>query len=279
MISRRALTRTAVAAALLPSSLIRANRAQAALDFDDPADVTTALVKLRGSLESELVIWYLKGTVYGVVDQQARRLWGLHSVNFNHFRRRSESRYAMTGVEFNYPCDLESGDHIKTFDNPYTDQRIELGYRPFGPNTLILTKRGFELPPDRAEFRSATLETALGPVHVHENDAWLFEDVYAEVPSMGADGRAWYANDITTYKGRLDHLNDGGVSSVPATLSFQSVVSWHAWMNMGDRPGHMMSRLAGKKLFSRDALPPWFTAVAEREHPRMIRDVEKLIGL
>lgn len=279
MISRRALTQTAVAAAVLSSSHIRAKRARAALDFDDPAGVMTALVKLRGSLQSELVIWYLKGTVYGVVDQRVRRLWGLHSVNFNHFQRQSESRYTMTSVEFNYPYDLESGGHIKRFDNPYTEEIIELGYRPFGPNTLILTKDGFELPPDRTEFKSARLETALGPVHVHENDAWLFEDVYAEVPSMGADGRAWYANDITTYKGRLDALNDDAVSSVPATLSFQSVVSWQAWMNMGDRPGHMMSRLAGKKLFSRDALPPWFAAVAAREHPRMIRDVETLIGL
>ena len=279
MISRRGFTQGVVATTALSSSLISASPAAAELDFEQPKDLMKTLVKMRGSLKSELIVWYLRGPVYGVVDQKATPLWGLHSVNFNHFSKRDDGSYSMTSVEFNYPYDLKTGDHIKTFNNPFTDEMIDLAYRPFGPNTLYIYEDGIRLPPDREEFKSAKLETAIGPVHIHGNDAWLFEDFFAEVPSMSADGSAWYANDITTYKATLDELNDDAVSAARSTLSFQSVVSWQAWMNMADHRGHMMSRLAGKKLFSRDDLPAWFVEVAEREHPDMIRDVEKLIGL
>lgn len=279
MISRRDLTKGAIAATVLASSLTGATRSFAGLDFDKPSDMLTTLVKMRGSSKSELVIWYLKGTVFGVRNQQVRQLWGLHSVNFNHFQRQSDTEYTMTSVEFNYPYDLKTGAHLKEVMNPYTEEMITLGYSPFGPNTLLLTGEGFKLPPDREEFKSAKLETALGPVHIHDDDLWLFEDFYAEVPSMSGDGRPWYANDITTYKAKVSDLNDEAITSAPTTLSFQSVVSWQAWMNMGDITGHMMSRLAGKKLRSRDDLPEWFLTVAGQEHPETLRDAEKLIGL
>ncbi len=279
MISRRGFAQAVVATTALSSSLMRSKPAAAELDFEQPKDLMKTLVKMRGSLKSELIIWYLRGPVYGVVDQKVTPLWGLHSVNFNHFQKRDDDSYSMTSAEFNYPYDLKTGDHIKTFDNPFTDETIELSYRPFGPNILYIYEDGIRLPPEREEFKSAKLETIIGPVHIHDNDAWLFEDFYAEVPSMSADGRAWYANDITTYKATLDELNDDAVAAAQSTLSFQSVVSWQAWMNMADHPGHMMSRLAGKKLFSRDGLPAWFLEVAEREHPDMIRNAEKLIGL
>ena len=139
MISRRGFTQAVAASAALTASLGSSKPASAALDFEKPEDLLKTLVKMRGSLKSELVIWYLKGPVYGVVDQKVTPLWGLHSVNFNHFQKKNDAEYTMTSVEFNYPYDLKTGDHVKKYDNPYTQETIELAYRPFGPNTLILT--------------------------------------------------------------------------------------------------------------------------------------------
>ena len=43
-------------------------------------------------------------------------------------------------------------------------------------------------------------------------------------------------------------------------------------MRMGDHPGHLMSRAAGRKLESVDELPDHYMAMAKSEHAKYIVD-------
>ena len=50
-------------------------------------------------------------------------------------------------------------------------------------------------------------------------------------------------------------------------------------MNMGDSPGHMMRRMAGKKLFGIEALPSDFINLADEKDPGLIQNAPELVGL
>ena len=65
---------------------------------------------------------------------------------------------------------------------------------------------------------------------------------------------------------------DKGIVSGRCTLAFQNTLRWEPFMRMGDRPGHMMSRAAGRKLEAVDALPADYRSIAERMHPRYIEN-------
>lgn len=279
MISRRRVSLALAALFTSAAYPIRGNSASPIPDFAKPKDVLKAFVKLRGSLKSELVIWSFEGRAFGVVDQKVLPLWGLQTAKFEHFERIDDAAFAVKSLELTYPFDLATNKRITKAVNPYTDQEIELGYGKFGPNELLLTEAGFEIPPARSEGFPGTLESALGSLRVHADDIWLSEDTFLEIPAMRDGGRALNASDVNTYKGLMSEVADDNVASANATMSYNVILSWHAWMDMAGQSGHMMRRMAGKKLFSLDALPESFLSVAEREHPDIINNAAQLVGL
>jgi hypothetical protein len=58
-------------------------------------------------------------------------------------------------------------------------------------------------------------------------------------------------------------------SSKRLPAAFTSVVfqGWPRWMNMGDRPGHVVWHASGVKIASVAQLPPEYRERAEREYP------------
>ena len=54
-------------------------------------------------------------------------------------------------------------------------------------------------------------------------------------------------------------------SQLPVTMP------WLAWMEMGDRPGHLLWHAAGAKLPGLDALPDEYRQRAEQEYPERLK--------
>ncbi len=60
---------------------------------------------------------------------------------------------------------------------------------------------------------------------------------------------------------------DDNQPNLPTVFSSTVFMPWLRWMNMGDRPGHVIWHASGVKLRSIDDLPAEYRDRAEKEYP------------
>ena len=269
LIGRRQLLRGSVA--LLACMQLPVARAE--LDFDDPDDLLTAAVKLRGTLDDRMVIWWMKGVRYGVVKDELNPLFNMLVGSFSRYKEVAGRGYQVTMLELGYLTDLETGEPLDEFKNPYTGKIVTVPEQRLGPLPVMLTSSGVEID-SGGSFASIDLKTRLGPAIVDGDDMWLREDSTAKVNSdLPMMGKHVY-NELVTYRGLVSDVNNPDLSAAPASVTYQSVTSWREWFESGGIPGHTTARAAGKKIFSVEKLPADYLAAAKDRHPEIIENPE-----
>ena len=265
-IPRRTLLQ-AMAASLLPGlPALAANP-----DLRDPEDLLTTFIRLAGSLDDRLIIWWMDGMRYGVVDAQATLLFGMKVGMFHRFIREQDGRYRVAMFELTYYTDLQSGQLLDTFDNPYTGETNRVRHVRLGPEIRFMDAGGIVRPTDPMVKEYAS---NLGPALINNDDIWIPLDVEATIQFPKPTAPSIILNHYTTVHGNLQNATDPARTSAPAEINFQNVLKWEPFMRMGDHPGHMMSRAAGRKLESVDELPADYAAIASREHGKYFDDPE-----
>jgi len=68
----------------------------------------------------------------------------------------------------------------------------------------------------------------------------------------------------------LAAFNDREIVNLPTVFSSTVFMPWLKWMDMGDRPGHVVWHASGAKLRSVDELPTEYRHRAETEYPQYL---------
>lgn len=239
------------------------------VDLTDPQQLLQAFIRLGATLDDRLVIWWMDGVRYGVVDSRTRALFGMKVGMFHRFFRQENGDFKIAMFELTYYTDLASGELLEEFDNPYTGETNRVAHVRLGPEIRIQTADGLADPdnPMVHNYRSS-----LGPAMVSGDELWIPTSVQATIRFPKPGTPEILLNIYTTVNGRLSDAIDPNIVSAPSTLAFQNILKWEPFMRMGDRRGHMMSRASGRKLHSLDELPSDYLACAERVHPKLIAD-------
>lgn len=240
-----------------------------AADLTDPDELLLAFMRLAGSLDDRLVIWWMDGMRYGVVDAHATLLFGMKVGMFHRFFRQPDGRFAVAMFELTYYTDLDTGELLEEFHNPYTGATNRARHVRLGPEIRHQTGAGIARP-DNPMVKA--YHSALGPALIRGDDVWIPLDVEATIEFPQPTAPSIVLNHYTTVHGRLSDALNPALDSAACELNFQNVLKWEPFMRMGDHPGHMMSRAAGRKLESVDELPADYLAMAERVHGRYIAD-------
>ena len=238
-------------------------------DLNDPQQLLLAFMRLGASLDNRLIIWWMDGVRYGVVDAKAKALFGMKVGMFHRFFRQANGDYELAMFELTYYTDLEGGELLEEFQNPYTGEINRVSQVRLGPEIRRQTSEGLADPgnPLVRDYRSS-----LGPAMINGDQLWIPTSVEATIKFPKPTAPEILLNIYTTVQGRLSDAVNSDLMSAPATLAFQNVLKWEPFMRMGDRTGHMMSRAAGRKLHSIEELPNDYLACAERMHPKFIAD-------
>lgn len=238
-------------------------------DLTDRQQLLLAFMRLGASLDDRLVIWWMDGVRYGVVDAKAKALFGMKVGMFHRFFRRASGDYKLAMFELTYYTDLASGELLEDFENPYTGKTNTVAHVRLGPEIRRQTRYGLADPENSMvhDYRSS-----LGPAMINGDQLWIPTSVQATIRFPKPTAPEILLNIYTTVQGKLSDAVNPDLLSAPATLAFQNVLKWEPFMGMGERPGHMMSRAAGAKLHSIDELPADYMACAERMHPKFIAD-------
>jgi hypothetical protein len=69
---------------------------------------------------------------------------------------------------------------------------------------------------------------------------------------------------------RRDQFLDSTIERLPTMFTVSNFQPWPAWMQMGDRPGHILFHASGVKLGSIDEIPDEHRLRALKDHPALL---------
>jgi hypothetical protein len=222
------------------------------------------LVRMQGSLDEEDVPWWFTGVIFAVAGEGSTPvpLLRFEGMEIYWFQHRPDG-YFLGGNTVTFFRDFTTNEYLGEFKNPWTGgtdtvkpavQGGGLGFK--------YTERGIW----PARYSGEDLGPApAGPLwvqwHTLGDYVWLqHQTVYPPgVPPMHGQRQSMFVP-------RREFMRH---SSRRLPAAFTSVVfqGWPRWMNMGDRPGHVVWHASGVKIASVAQLPPEYRERAEREYP------------
>ncbi len=246
------------------------------LDPELPEDLYTIHRKLRYGFDDRLVYWYINAVRYGLMDSQFTPLWNMH-VGFIAEATDAQDGFTTKGLTAIFYTDLESGQLLDTFTNPYTGERIPVNQPGMRKNTSRYSKTGpIRNRPERPGMTMAEFE-GIGPAWVIGDDVWCRDDGGFRAEPTTDEGRLLHINDWTTYHGSISEVSSADVTSANATQTFNDINTWPSWLNMGDSPGNYISRGFGRKSWSIQGMPPTWRWIVSELYPKEYADIRGYI--
>lgn len=234
-------------------------------------DLNKLYRKLHYRSNDGVVFWWLQGPKYGQVGTTLTPLYQANIGTFQRIRYLEDGGFELTALEINLITDIQTGEPIEEWRNPYTGEVLPARFNPMGPNTIRYRADNSRVLP--AEVGGARIESVvtLHPPLIVGDDYFQRDEAVARVFPQGR-GVPFEVNDLAVYQGRVSNLADPAVAVGDATVFFAEVTGWQRWMNMGDRPGNLTSRMVGRKVQRYEDLPAaWRERLAKRA-PKIAAD-------
>lgn len=236
-----------------------------------PPDPVRLYRKLHFRTDDGLLFWWLKGPKIGQVGATLTPLFTNLVGTVQRVRQLDDGGFEVTQLEMVFAFDVDTGAPLDQWRNPYTGETLPMRFRPLGPTTTRYRADNSRVLP--TEIGGAPLESraTIHPPVIVGDDVFFRDESVARVFTPGR-AAPFEVNDIATYHGSLANLADPAVAVGEATVFFAEVTGWQRWMNMGDRPGSLTSRLAGRKLRRYEDLPGEWRARLAQLAPEIAAD-------
>ncbi len=244
------------------------------LDPSNPAHTLMILRKLAHTMDDSIVYWWAKLSRMVMHEKIATPLWDVHVAALLKTRDLDErGAYETTAISMVFYTDLETGEYLRTFDNPITGETVEIGYFPAQPSKRITSIDGPKSEPPSRPGYDVIDSHPLGPALIEGDDVWVrMDDITFFEPQTPDAGPPFRVNDWSTYHGSVRDVANTEILNAPATWYFNDILSFPPWLGMGDRPGDFVSRGYGRKVSSFRAMPEQLHDLIKARHPDIYGD-------
>lgn len=264
--------------ALISSSVGSSAHAAEGLNLSNRDDLLTALAKMRGRTDGGISMGWIIGTRYAVVENLATPMWGILAGTFSRYRKISDVTYEVRSIEVAYFTDLETGQLLETWTNPFTDQEIDVPRIRMGPATIIMTADGLDIPNPVGEAAGMFIKHRFRPAVTVGDDVWITEEIQVDGPPLAPNTPKFAYNEMTTYHSTLTELADPDAASVATSVQYHSLVSWRPWMGFGDMAGHTTARGSGKHINRIEDFPKYYLELTKRYNDDVLNDPETVLN-
>jgi hypothetical protein len=239
-----------------------------------PGGPLRTFMRMRGLGQRPVAIGYLNGIYHGVVDGALTPLFGVVSATFASYRE-AEGGFEIRSAEIAYFTDMETGEVLDKWRNPYTEEVVSV---PVSEAPAAASRIGANLRIDSQAALPPGVEVAqsVSPPQVVSSEVWFTETI-AVLRQATAKEPAFHFNDTTVLRARLREIDSHPKAPVRCSTSYQAVVSWRPWLNMGLHPGCMVGFGHGFYGASIDELPENWTTATRRRRPEILLDPGKLL--
>lgn len=257
------------------ASSTAADEGHPALDLTQPSDFLTAIIKMRGSTAPKLSMGYVIGSYYGIVDDQATPLFGVLAGTFSLYEQIDAATYRARALEVAYFTDIDTGELLETWDNPYSGETVTVPQTRMGPSTTLVRAKGLEVKRASGEAVNMQLNHRFRPAVTVGDQVWVTEEIKAVAAIPGR--QPFVYNEMSTYHSNRGDLEDPNQASVRSNVEFHSIISWRPWMKMGGQPGHLTGRASGQHVKAYDELPTLYKTLNQQHHPDVVDDALGLL--
>jgi hypothetical protein len=238
------------------------NRQRNLPDLTQPRENLHGILRMHASLAEEDVPWSYDGTIYGVVGEtEPKPLFRFQGCEIYWVRALGDGTYELTGNTVSFFYDIDDGQPLEIFVNPYTGKRnaveaaVQGGGAGFGFNysedgvrpTRFLDK----MPGKPLQLR---WRTARNTIWMHSETAYP-----PGLPQPRKQSQSMFA--------AIEDFTNQQLLNLPAIFSSTVFGPWLDWMDMEGVPGHLIWHAAGAKIESVGDLPTEFRTRMERDHP------------
>lgn len=256
---------------MLPGSLNASTASQFSAYDDgfmhlaDAREKFTALFRLERDLQDEGTAlstyqFLMYALPHGERPQPIVRWEGME---FSYFRRVGEMTWRIHAHNVSYPRDLFTGEYTSSAHNPYTNEALRV--EPL----RLLDDPGVLHGPRGYLVLDATTPNWLASYHSLRIEGPLIKSEH--IRPMPEGWPEMFIESGCSTVSREDFYNPA-VTALPFQTSGFYVFPFPAWMNMGDRPGHMLGAWSGRRVMGGPAeLPRQFHDRVARETPELLR--------
>ncbi|MET0364502.1 MAG: DUF1838 family protein [Sphingobium sp.] len=229
---------------------------KAALRQLDPANADDARLiyrKLRYRTDSGLLFSWIKGPYMAAIAGDLIPMYAINLGSFQRVTQRPDGGFDLVDLEISFRTDVETGERLTRFRNPVTGETVPVVARPQGPNRLTVSREN--------EVQISDLPGGPHFDHVHYpvrpftlgKEIVIRDRSHARVTAP--DGGISMLNEVSTISAPAVQVLDPATTSVETRVQSNDVRSWPAWLNMGDRPGHLALFGNGGKVNRFEDLP------------------------
>jgi hypothetical protein len=254
------------------------------IDLTTPRGNVNAAVRVDANLDESKQKWAsVSGLVCGVRDGEALKdLFGFEVVSVARAWGQPDGSYRVLHREAIFYTDLATGDVLRTWNNPYIDEEVEVvdvindpwnhffaeQVKVFEPDYGGLNKPD---PKPPIPFSNGFFDAGNGMVQNRRSinlyyKAALQPDTWPR-ESSGPMNRV---SEFFTSAVKLADLQDPDQTSVHQTGSWARVTPWLPWMLMGQSPGHIVYHSTLQSFDTLDGFKPKIRAHCEKLYPHML---------
>jgi hypothetical protein len=247
--------------------------------LDDPEWNRDAFARLQGNLDFGKVKYgWASGVVCGVRDNEPLRpLMNYEVMSTARLVDNGDGSYQKLLREVVYYKDLQTGEILETYLNPYTNEEVRVVPVANDPFNLVIEKY-YPKGPSYGGLREQEEERVpmLLPWQITKPDTiTLSTDIHLYYPSAlqpeewprESSGKMVRVSELFRYIIAVDDLENPEKTSVEYTGTWSRVTPWFPWMLMGQAPGHMMYMGLMGGYDNLDMMSDNARAYAEKHHP------------
>jgi len=269
-VSRRAVLSLAGAAlagstAGLAAGAPAAERRRVAFDERDPRQNLEAFIRITGSTDPDVqVLMHNEARVFSVIgdDEIVRPLFDMEGYKVRRSIRQDDGSFRILQREVFVYKDLETGEIIDQWRNPFTDETVDVVHlfnNPVNHHISTVFPRYYN---PGTEERQVEPEPFVMPWTMLGGQATFFFDTNTKWKNV-LDPKVWKrestgdyvrVTESEWYTVALADLEDPTLTSIDYVGGWSRLGPWLPWMFMGGKPGHLRYRGKKTKLYSIDQL-------------------------
>jgi len=255
----------ATAAATLPATSAEDMDFTRTLDFDDPNQMLTGFIKMRGSLEAVDVPHWYYGTIYAAIPgRQPFPIVEFEGSEIDYYEKQEDGSYYAWAKTASFFKDVRTREYLETWDNPVTGKTVEVK-----PNTInvgdvhyIYSANGFKRSDDPTPLADEPQIQNL--LDWSESGPWIWCDTGRTYPPGVPMA------EHQSGAGLLKEMHDPDLAQMNTIANPVYISPWLGWMEMGDTPGFAVWTGPARKVKSITDYPKDFLARMERTFPERL---------
>jgi hypothetical protein len=238
------------------------------LDLNNPDDAVKADRKVASSLkDGEDCVYYWEGNVYTRIAGEKDRLlfhyWGMNIRASKGFQDSTKGYgYKHVSKELLIYLDPKTGEVVKTWKNPWTNEEVEVIHVANDP----VNGRGITWAKERTPFKFRGQE--MEGKYMQTSEIPLFYENPLAGEYQEYVGGTYHAMEIFNFIIDKDELLDATKDATYPSIAWSRLSKFLPWMKMGDKQGYMIFSGTGKKLKGGfEAMPAPFKKFIAAEYP------------